>query len=181
MSTFDIKSVIIRNKEATPTGTVNDTFQGKGIAKHAAGVESTGVVASLGAGSQIRLISVPSNARITELDFAMETLGTSVLDIAVFFPAFLPQGGGNSVALTSASSIISTSTFEVNIAGIDTGVQWTEGMGPAAGTNLNSTMQPLWRRAGLTSDPQIDLDLGFTVRTANLEAGYVGLRATYVD
>jgi hypothetical protein len=181
MSAFTIKSVAIRDREASPP-VLNNPEATQGYLKVAMQVENTSNEGSdIGdAGSTIRLVNVPSNARIDKVEYSRADLGTSSLDIAVWYPAYLPQGAENSVAQTSEEALISSSAF-LGAISADTASAWTDGMGANVTPAINVRPQPLWEMLGLANDPGIDLVMGFTVRTANATNGYVGLRVQYVD
>lgn len=173
MSSFNIKSQVLKNRDATPS-VLTDAILAKGDVVEVVGCERTSA-AIIDAGSQLRMVSVPSSARLSDLHYFAQSLGTSALDIAVWYPTAVPATLG-----VTAASLISSSSFAANIAGVDTGIALTDGMGTIAQQSVPKRTQPLWQAVGLTSDPLIDLDLGFTVRTATSVQGYVGLRARYV-
>lgn len=171
MSSFNIKSTMIANRDATPA-ILTDAVFAKGTVAEAIGADRIPTTADVG--SQVRLISVPSSARLSALEYFNAQLGTSALDIAVWFPTTVPVGSG-----IVASRLISSSAFAANIAGVDTGTV-ADAMGTIAQQSAQRRLQPLWQSLGLASDPGIDLDMGFTIRTTNSIAGYAGLRARYV-
>lgn len=182
MSAFTVKSEVIRNRDAQPPLLTNPE-SAQGVAKVAMAAERTSNAGSdlPEAGTAIKLITIPSNARIHTLEHAAGALGTSSLDIAVFYPTRLPQGGANAPANSLAGTCVASSLFATAIAGVDTLRAWTDAMGVGATPTLQNRMLPLWKLVGLSADPGLEFDLGFTVRTANAINGYVGLRATYVD
>lgn len=180
MSTFNIKSTFITQRDATGIKAQVDTIQSAGLVKEMIGVERTGA-AIIDAASTIRLVSVPSRARVSALEYFAQSLGTSALDIAVWYPTNIPQGGLNAPAASLEGTLIGSSVFAQNIAGVDTGIAPTDGLGTIAQNSIPKRSQPLWQAAGLSSDPGIDLDLGFVVRTATSVQGYVGLRVRYID
>lgn len=182
MSVFNVKSKVIANRDASPPVLTNPELA-QGLAKVVAGIENTGNFGTdlSAAGGKIRLISVPSNARLHALEYSMGDLGTSSIDVAVWYPTEIPQGGENAPAASLEATLISSSAFATAIAGVDTNIAWTNAFGAAATPTLINYMKPLWSLLGLSSDPGVDLDLGFSIRTAVVQNGYVGLRATYVD
>lgn len=183
MSTFNIKSEVLAKRDSLSARTLTDAITNTGIGIEVVGVEKTTNNASdIGAaGTTIRLIKVPSSCRLASLEYASVALGTSALDIAVWYPTVI-QPGLNTPAVSSAATLISSSTFAANLNPVDgTGVAWTDALGLNSVVALNKRAQPLWQLIGLSTDPGIDLDLGFTVRTAVAINGYVGLRARYVD
>lgn len=180
MSSFNIKSKVIANRDAAPP-VLTDPILAKGACVEVIGVEQVPTTADIG--SKIRLISVPSGARISGMEYAAANvgLGTSALDVAVWFPTTTQNMSGMQVQSgVVAAALISSSAFKANIAGVDTGIEWTEALAPISVNTLPKRSQPLWQQLGLAADPMCDLDLGFTVRTTNSLAGYVGLRARYV-
>lgn len=180
MSTFNIKSTVIAARDTTAIKQMIDPVFATGTVFEAIGVERTGA-AIIDAASTIRLCPVPSSARVSSLDYAAQALGTSAIDIAVWYPTNIPQGGLNAPAASLESTLISSSAFGANIAGVDTGIAWTDGLGTIAQNSIPKRSQPLWQALGLSSDPGIDLDMGFVVRTATSVQGYVGLRVRYID
>ena len=182
MSVMNVKSTVIRNRDASGPILSNPEVA-QGLAKVALGVNNTGHFGTdlSEAGGAIRLITVPSNARLQSLEYAMGDLGTSGLDITVWYPTSIPQGATNAPAASSAAAVISSSTFINNIAGVDTSIAWTNAFGTNATPTITRYVRPLWDMVGLATDPKIDLDLGFTIRTVVVQNGYVGLRAVYVD
>lgn len=173
MSVFNIKSKYITNRDATPK-ILTDGIEAKGILQEVIGTDRTPAVI-VDVASTIRLVSVPSAARLSDLHYFAQSLGTSAIDIAAWYPSTVPVGSG-----LVASQLISSSAFAANIAGVDTGIALTDGLGTISQTSAPRRVQPLWQSLGLVSDPGIDIDLGFTVRTATSVQGYVGLRARYV-
>lgn len=175
MSTFT--SAAIRKRDANPPERSNPE-ESQGIMKAAIGVAQIPVA---GAGTFVKLIKVPSNARLHTLDYSSVTLGTSTIAITSFYPTTLPQGGAGSLAKTLEGTPIGSSQFIAGIAGIDTSAGWTTAYGLATTPGLGVQDNPLWQLLGLSEDPEGDIDLGFSVTVATSEAGYVGLKATYVD
>lgn len=171
MSAFNIKSKVIANRDAAPP-VLTDAVVGTGSVFESIGTENLPTTADIG--SQVRLVIVPSSARISSLDYFNTQLGTSALDVAVWFPTAVPVQSS-----VVGARLISSSAFAANIAGVDTGA-----IGDGLGTILQLTpqerAQPLWQACGMTSDPLLNLDIGFTVRTTNTIGGYVGLRARFV-
>ena len=179
MSAFNIKSTVLAGRDATPK-VLQEAILAKGVVKEAYGCQK---VSSAGtdlnqAGTQIRLLSVPSVARLSELEYAGTSCGTSVLDVAVWYPTVVPIGAG----LTAAGgALISSSKFLANIHIPDTNQAFTPAF-PAITTLTVQTQElPLWGVLGLSADPGIMLDVGFTVRTACAINGYVALRAKYTE
>ncbi len=182
MSVFSIKSKYLANRDASPSILTNPELS-QGLMKGVIGVEKTTNNASdIGAAATtIKLVSIPSNAKLQSLEYGMGPLGTSAIDIAAWYPTVIPQGGQNAPAASLNGTLISSSAFLGNFAGVDTSVGWTDAFGKDATPAFTARSRPLWSLLGLTTDPGVDLDLGFVVRTAVAINGYVGLRAQYID
>ncbi len=179
MSAFNIKSTVLAGRDASPK-VLQEDLLARGTVKEGFGVQK---VSNAGtdlntAGTQIRLITVPSSARISSMDYAGTSCGTSALDVAVWYPTAVPQGG---MASGTGAALISSSTFLTNISIPDTNQVFVTAFPAVTTLTLGQQEQPLWQLLGLASDPGIGLDIGFTVRTACAINGYVGLKARYID
>lgn len=181
MSAFNIKSTVLAGRDATPKVLQEGTLA-RGLVREAYGAQC---VSSAGtdlntAGTQIRLVSVPSHARLSVLEYAGTSTGTSALDIAAWYPTTIPGGGANFLT-TQAGTLISSSKLLTNFIIPDTNLQWTTAFPALATLNLGPQEAPLWQLLGLTTDPEVPIDLGMTVRTACAINGYVGLRARFTE
>ncbi len=179
MSSFNVKSRVLAARDTTALkGFISPNEGSAGVIRESIGADKL-PAEIVDAGTQIRLCTVPSSSRVSELDYIKQTTGTTALDIAVWYPTDIPQGGRNAPAASLEGTLISSSAFAGNITGSDLGIDWTSGMGLATTPTIQARTQPLWQALGLSSDPGIDLDLGFTVRTATAESGYVGMRVRF--
>ena len=182
MSAFNIKSTVIAGRDATPK-VLQEGILARGLLREGYGAQC---VSSAGtdlnqAGTQIRLVTVPSHARISTLEYAGTTCGTSVLDVAAWYPTDIPKGGGNFLGASSAGALISSSKFLANINIPDTNQAFVTAFPAITTLTLGVQEQPLWQLLGLATDPEVPIDMGFTVRTACSINGYVGLRARYTE
>ncbi len=181
MSAFNIKSTVIAGRDATPKVLQESTIA-RGLIREGYGAQC---VSSAGtdlnqAGTQIRLVTVPSHARLSSLEYSGTSTGTSALDIAVWYPTTIPAGGGNFLT-TQGGTLISSSKLLTNFIIPDTNKDWTTAFPALTTLNLGPQEAPLWQLLGLTSDPEMPLDIGISVRTACAINGYVGLRARYTE
>lgn len=176
MATVNLKSTLLTNRDATPK-VLTDAYLSGGILEEVQGSVKTNN--NDNAGSQYRLLQVPSNARLSSLIWQSDALGSGcIVDVAVWYPTSLPLGGGNFLASGSSAALISSSIFATGLTA------------PAANALTDITNQslnyliplqetPLWNVLGLAADPEVSFDIGFTVRVATASAGYVGLKARY--
>jgi hypothetical protein len=181
MSAFNIKSTVLAQRDATPK-VFSEGALARAVIKEAYGAQK---VSSAGsdlntAGTQIRLVQVPSTARLSSLQYCGTSTGTSALDIAAWYPTYVPGGGGQFLT-TAGGTLISSSKFLTNFIIPDTNAVFTTAFPAVATMGPDVLEQPLWQMLGLSADPEIPIDLGIVVRTACAINGYVGLKATYVE
>ncbi len=182
MSAFNIKSTVIAGRDATPK-VLQEGILARGLVREGYGAQK---VSNAGtdlntAGTQIRLVTIPSTARISSLQYAGTSCGTSALDVAVWYPTTIPAQGGAFLAASLAGTLISSSKFLANITIPDTNQAFTTAFPAISSMGVDVQEQPFWQLIGLAADPEIPLDVGFTVRTACAINGYVGLKATYTE
>lgn len=182
MSAFNIKSTVLTQRDASPKVLSEGTLA-KSMVREAIGVQrNSNAGTDLNtAGTQIRLLSVPSTARLSTLEYASAALGTSAIDVAAWYPTTVPTGGGVFLADSVKGTLISSSAFLANIAGADAATAWTTAFPTVANFAIALYEQPLWQILGFSVDPEINIDMGFTVRTASAINGYVGLRARFTE
>lgn len=177
MSAF-LKSTFITNRDATPK-VLSDSFLVGGQYEEVIGSVLVGAADT--AKSFYRLVTVPSNARVSEIWWQADAIGSSgstSLDVGVFYPTTIPQGGANFLANTLAGTLISSSIFATALTAAAP-VALTQITNQSLNYLIPNQELPLWQVLGLTADPEIDFDLGFSVRVATLAAGYVGLKCKY--
>jgi hypothetical protein len=178
MSVVTLKSNAITNRDATPK-LLTDALISGASTNQAYGYVFTG--ASDSAASNYKLCQVPSEARLSSLDFVNWALGSGcVLDVAAWYPTTLQSGGGAFLAQSLAGTLISSSTFTTNIVGNTANTTFSQLM-ITTGTQAspNYWEQPLWALLGLAADPECPIDVGFSVRLAVASAGYIAMKASY--
>lgn len=176
MSTFNIKSTVISNRDATPKVLTDAYVSGGEVCESEGYIQTNG--SSDGAGSLYRLCQVPSNARLSSLELQAGALGSgAALDVGVYWPTYIPTGAGLSSA--NASAVINTQLF-ASALGCSAATAVTNIINSSTNNTIQNQELPLWQAAGLTSDPMIDLDIVVHVQTAVATQGYIGLKARYV-
>ena len=177
MSSF-LKSTLLANRDATPK-VLSDAFLAGGILSETIGSVKVGTSDS--ANSYYRLISIPSNARISQLYWQSDAIGSggpTQLDVAVWYPTSIPTGGANFLASGSSGAILSSSFFATALQA-NTANALTEITNSSTNYLIPLQETPLWNVLGFTADPEISFDIGFVTRTATQAAGYVGLKCRY--
>lgn len=176
MASFNLKSTILTNRDATPKVLVDPYISG-GEIRESEGFVQTGSTTDA-VGSTYRLCSVPSNARLTSLILQNDALGAgAAINIGVYWPTFIPVGSGLSAAnagLAISATCLATA-FAVAVAGAATEIV------TKANVAINLQEQQLWQLAGLASDPLIYLDIVIAVSTIIAAQGYVSLKAKYIE
>lgn len=179
MAVVNLKSTLITNRDATPKVLTDASISG-GDLRQAYGWVFTGSADS--AASTYRLCQVPSNARLTSLSMINGALGSGcLLDVAVWYPTNVPIGGASFIPAASSATLVSSSSFTTAIVGNTTNTTPSE-LVVTTNTRQGPNYQemPLWQMLNLTADPEIFLDIGFSVNIAVATAGYLGLKATYI-
>lgn len=173
----NLKSTLLTNRDATPK-VLTDAYLSGGIMEEVQGSVKTGNPDA--AGSTYRLVSVPSNARISQIYWQADALGSGCqLDVAVWYPTQVPQGGAAFLAASVAATLISSSIFATALAGSASAVALTEVTNQSTNYLIPLQETPLWNVLGLASDPEVSLDIGFSLRFATAAAGYAGLKVRY--
>lgn len=163
-----LKSTAITNREATPR-VLNNPGLGVGAVEKCAWGYILSVTAALSATSIIRLVSVPSNAVVTDLRATSGAQTAGVGDIGVY------RTNGDGGAVVDAdffSTLYSVAAATLNVDILN-----------ESGTNtLAKQSQPLWQALGMTTDPKSMLDIAFTV-TTDITTGLqpLGLRVRFVQ
>ena len=178
MAVVNLKSTLITNRDATPKVLTDAGISG-GDLRQDYGWVFTGSADS--AASTYRLCQVPSNARLTSLSMTNGALGSGCLiDTAVWYPTNVPVGGASFVPASSSATLISSSAFTTAIVGNTANTTPSE-LVVTTNTRQSPNYQemPLWQMLNLPADPEMYLDIGFSVNVAVATAGYIGLKATF--
>lgn len=177
MTTYNIKSTIISNRDATPK-VLTDPFVGGGALRSCEGYVQTNGAAD-GVGSTYRMLQIPSNARVEAVKIAADALGTGcTLSVGVWWPTYIPVGAGLSASV--ASTVINTAFFASALAASNANAL-TDITNQSTNNTIVKQELPLWQACGLATDPGIDLDLVVYVAGAVAAQGYIGLKAAYVE
>lgn len=178
MAVVTLKSNQITNRDATPK-VLSDALMTGGTLAQSFGYVFTGSADS--AASNYKMCSVPSEARLTKMQWVNGALGSGcVLDVAAWYPTAIQSGGGPFLAQSLAGTLISSSTFTTQITGNTANTTWSQ-LQVTTGTQAspNYWELPLWALLGLSADPECDLDIGMSVRLAVATAGYIAMQTEF--
>ncbi|MDH4185524.1 MAG: hypothetical protein OEV08_00885 [Nitrospira sp.] len=164
-----LKGVEITNREATPR-VLNDPGRGEGAVEKCAYGYLASVTASLSITSIIRLVSVPSNAIVTDLRLSSAAQTAGAFDIGVYRTN---ADGGAVVDADLFGSAVSCASAVLNV----------DVLGESTQLTLAEQALPLWEAAGMSADPKSQLDIALTVATTDVTTGTgaIALRVRYVQ
>jgi len=164
-----LKGVEITNREASPR-VLNNPGLGVGAIEKCAYGYLASVTASLSATSIIRLVSVPSNAIVTDLRISSGAQTAGKFDIG----AYRTNGDGGAVVDQDFfATDVDCASAVVNV----------DILNESTTNTLAKQAQPLWQALGMTSDPKAMLDICATVHTTDITTGTgaLALRVRYVQ
>lgn len=175
MATFNVKSTVITNRDATPK-VFTDAYVSGGKICESEGYAVSGGAAD-GAGTFYRLCTVPSSARMSSLVLQASAFATgAAIDVGVFWPTAIPTGAGLSAA--NAGLVINTQLFASALA-VSNATTPVDILNSSTNNGIANQELPLWSAAGMSADPGIELDIVIRVQTAMAAAGTIGLKARY--
>jgi hypothetical protein len=162
-----LKSVQITNREATPL-VLNSPQNGGAAPVSEVFGHLASVTASLSITSVIRLVEVPSNARINSVKIYSGAQTAGKFDVGVY------QNNANGGAVVDADLFASA----VDCA---SAVDGTELIGESGQYTIAEMAKPLWEVLGLSSDPKRTYDIAATVVTTDVTTGTgaLAIRAQY--
>ena len=169
------QSTQITNAQAVPV-VPNNTGNGAGGKL----VEITGsvvLVASQDAASTVRLVRVPTNAKVKRVVLTSQAQTQGTFDIGVYYPVDGPTGKPDLLANTIIAAFFASA------------IDLTSAYAPTDVTNESGTYtidlwnQPLWKALGLASDPGGVFDIVATCVSAAVTTatGIMGLSVAYVE
>ena len=162
MAVANTKSTIITNGDATPPVLTSSKITGGMYTREAVGTVE--VAAADDDGSVYRMVRVPSNARISKVEYANDAMtAATVYDLGVYRTA---ADGGAVVSQEAFASDLDLSSAHA----------LTDVTFEATATDISKIEQELWQRLGLTSDPGVMYDICFTGSTVGSAAGTISLR-----
>lgn len=164
-----LKGGAITNREATPR-VLNIPGLGEGAVEKCAYGTLSSVTAALSITSIIRLVSVPSNAIVTDLRLSSGAQGAGAFDIGVYRTN---GDGGAVVDQDFFASAVSCASAVVN----------SDVLNESTTNTLAKQAQPLWQAAGMSADPKSQLDICATVATTDVTTGTgaLALRVRFVQ
>lgn len=177
MAVVTTKSTAIANRDAVQK-VLTDPFIAGGSTTEAYGFVAAAVGDSIN--SAYKMMSVPSNARVSSLRLANGALGTSVtVDVGVFYPTTLPLGGGSFLSPALAGTLITSSAIAAGTAVSSANATFVDLISTAT-LSLDKQEMPLWQMIGMAADPECNLDLGYVVKGAAVgTAGQIAMKAIY--
>jgi hypothetical protein len=162
-----LKSNVITNREATPRVLNSPQNGGDGVIHETIGFLAS-VTAALSITSVIRMVEVPSNARINSVRGYAAAQGAGAFDVGIYQTN---ANGGTVVDADLFGSAWSLASAVKNVELLDESTEYT----------IAEMCKPLWEVLGLSADPCRMYDVALTCATTDVTTGTgaVGLRVQY--
>lgn len=166
MAVVNTKSPSLTNRDAVPS-VANNSITERGqtrLCKDRVAVANGDSIASV-----LRVISVPSNARVHQLALTNDVLGVGAAgDVGVYRNT---QDGSAVVDADYFGSAVALATAQTNL-----------DVTNESGTNtIAKQVQPLWQALGFSADPNTTFDICVTLTAAAAAAGDLALGCIYAE
>lgn len=175
-----VVSADLTSREATPVIMSAAGEGAPGRLKHVDGYVTT--VAADSANSVYSLVRIPSNAKVKRVMLDADADGgTGAIDIGVYLGT-KGFGGGHAATgrlYNDASQIASGQALFGSAVVISSAVRAVDVTNESGSYTSDKRMQPLWKAAGLASDPGGFIDICATVTAAITNAGKVAVQVEY--
>lgn len=173
-----LKSTAITNLDATPA--VQSTT-GEGAAGFMKTIDGYVVVpASDTTASTYQLVRVPTNAKVKSVRFESEAQGAGKVDLGVYYSTSTIDG----TAAANQGLVVPGVGINLFATDIDcaSAVAPTQEINQSGNYTLDLRDSPLWKAAGLTTDPGGMFDVVATVHTTAMTTGTgrLGVQVDYV-
>jgi len=164
-----LKGVQITNREATPR-VLNDPGLGEGAIEKCAYGHIASVTAALSITSIIRLVSIPSNAIVTDVRLSSAAQTAGKFDIGLYRTN---GDGGAVVDQDFFASAVDCASAVVNV----------DVLNESTNNTLAKQGLQVWEAAGMSADPKSQLDVCAVVTTTDVTTGTgaLALRVRYVQ
>lgn len=135
------------------------------------------IPAALSITSIVRMVRVPTNAKVKSVVLESEAQGAGVVNIGVYHSNATNDGTPPSLQGT----VVDVDLFATSVS-LASLVTPTEVVNESTNYNLSLRNSPLWSAAGLTSDPGGMFDIALTVVGTDVTTGTgrAGLRVGYI-
>jgi hypothetical protein len=164
-----LKSVAIANREANPR-VLNNPGLGEGARLKCAIGYLASVTAALSITSIIRLVSVPSGAIVTRVEFQSAAQGAGKFDLGLY---------RNN---TDGGAVVDQDFFATAV-DCASAVVITDDTNESTTYTIAKQSQPIWQASGMSADPKSTLDVCAVVVTTDVTTGTgaIGVKVYYVD
>ncbi len=176
-----LKSDIIKLRDTK--GTITEFASLIGVVSKSAASLSLDV--NVTADDELIMLELPSTSKIYSLRLSNDDLGdTSSFDLGVFAGSKFTDTDG-SETVYDKDAVIKVDSFDKGDGGLNNAQLVLPGeyrwQPTGTASDLPSYDDELWQLAGLTSNPKVNLRIGFTINIAfsNFVAGDIYLEATY--
>lgn len=176
MSVDHVKSTYITNLDAAPVVANTAGEGGPATTKSVEGYATA--VASSSVNATYQFVRVPSNCKVKSVDLESAAQAQGSFDIGVYYAT--DGEGGQPTALLAAAAI--SQALFASAVDLTSAYPITNVTNESGTYTIDKRVLPLWKAAGLSSDPGGYFDIVGTVTTAvTTGTGVMGLRVTYTD
>ena len=163
-----LKGTAITNREATPR-VLNNPGLGEGAQEYCAFGYLAAVAASLTTTSIIRLVSIPSNAIVTDVRISSQAQAAGAFDCGIY------RNNADGGAVVDADLYGSATSAAGILLNVDILAESTI-------NTMAKQAQPAWQAGGMSADPKSTFDVCLTVATTDVTTGTgaIALRVRYV-
>lgn len=164
-----LKSTAITNREATPR-VLNNPGLGSGARVKCAVGHLASVTAALSITSIVRLVSIPSSAIVTRVEFQSAAQTAGKFDLGLY----RTNGDGGAVV---------DQDFFATAVDCASAVVLTDDTNESTTYTIAKQSQPIWQAAGMSANPNSDLDVCAVVVATDVTTGTgaIGIKVYYVD
>ncbi len=166
MAVVSTYSTLITNRDATPK-VLNNPAIHAGLLKESVATLEAANGDSIG--SKYYFVTVPSNARISQILLYSDDIGTTT--IADF---------GLYKSTADGGAVVDADFFGSAVSLKDGALNGTDITHESAVFDPDDVEKPLWSALGLTSDPKINYDIVATLTAASDAAGTISLKVRWV-
>jgi len=139
--------------------------------------DSVVVVASSAVDSTLRILRVPTNAKVKYVGIQSQAQTQGHTDVGVYYPVDGPTGKAD-----LAANAISQAFFASSVA-LASAVQPTDITNESGTYTADKVNLPLWQALGIASDPGGEFDIVATIVTDDISTGtgILGLQVEFVE
>jgi hypothetical protein len=169
MSVVNLKSTQLTNRDSTPVVLTN-SFIGRSVVKE--GYGWVGATSGDSIASVYRLVTLPSNSRLSSIVVSCDALGTSAaIGVGAYYQTSMPA--------TALGGTVINATFFASALSVATALSKSNVTNQSTSYTYDKQEMPLWLALGLSADPECNFDICATVSAAIAATGKLAMNVSY--